>query len=114
LQQGAKGPPNLGPSGQQFTNVEQLRAQWKTTTDASGRTITTDGNRQIVKDGNRKFIQSNDSDRFMNLGGGRREQRGNDTYTIVSRPGGYEIINVTDRNGNLIQRIRRGPDRREV
>src|SRR5207342_2394588 len=32
----------------------------------------------------------------------------------VRRPGGFEVITVTDARGNLLRRIRRGPDGREV
>jgi len=32
----------------------------------------------------------------------------------MRRPGGVEIVSVTDANGRLLRRFRRGPDRREV
>jgi outer membrane protein OmpA-like peptidoglycan-associated protein len=106
--------PAAIPGGQRVTNIEQLRAQRQTRTDASGHTFVQQGNRQIIQTGNRTVIYHNDTDRFARFGNTRREQRGEFTRNIITRPGGFEVINVTDRNGNLVQRIRRGPDRREV
>ena len=109
-----KGGQTGGATGQQFSTIEQLRSTRKTTTDASGKTVIQEGNRFIVHDGNRTMIRSDDSERLLRTGRGRREQRGNETYTILSRGGGVEIINITDRNGNLLQRIRRVPGQRDV
>jgi len=67
-----------------------------------------------VKDGNRTIIRADENERFRRGGAGRVEQRGNETYNIVRRPGGGDIINVTDRDGNLVRRVRRGHDGREV
>jgi outer membrane protein OmpA-like peptidoglycan-associated protein len=109
----SKQSPGQPGQNQKFGNIEQLRSQRHTSTDPSGRTVIQEGNRMIVQDKGRTFIRSDENERFRRFGGGKVEQRGNETYNIVSR-GGYEIINVTDRNGQLIRRIRRGPDRREV
>src|SRR6185369_6557042 len=35
-------------------------------------------------------------------------------YAYVGRPGGYQIITVTDGSGRMLRRIRRGPDGREI
>jgi outer membrane protein OmpA-like peptidoglycan-associated protein len=44
----------------------------------------------------------------------RTERRGSETTTIVERPDGSRIITVTDDDGRLLRRIRRGRDNREV
>jgi outer membrane protein OmpA-like peptidoglycan-associated protein len=69
-----------------------------------------------VKENNITIIRADENERFRRVarGNAKVEQRGNETYNIVRRPGGGDIINVTDRNGNLIRRVRRGDDGREV
>jgi outer membrane protein OmpA-like peptidoglycan-associated protein len=47
------------------------------------------------------------------FGEGRRERRNDGFYSIIVRPGGDEIITVTDDDGRLIRRYRRGYDGRE-
>ena len=42
------------------------------------------------------------------------EVRGPEHYAYVGRPGGYQIITVTDGSGRLLRRMRRGPDGREI
>src|SRR5262249_18686322 len=72
-------------------------------------------NRVIVREGGRSFVHADENERFRRFGGdGKVEQRGQETLMIVRRPGGGEVVNVTDRNGQLIRRIRREPDGREV
>ena len=69
----------------------------------------------IVREGGRSFIHSDENERFRRFGGGGKvEQRGQETYMVVRRPGGGEVVNITDRNGQLVRRIRREPDGREV
>ena len=72
------------------------------------------GGRTIVRDGGRVFIQHNDNERFSRWGQGRVERRGAEVFNVYRRPDGVEIITVTDANGRMLRRIRRGPDRREV
>jgi OmpA-OmpF porin, OOP family len=97
-------------------SIEQLRLQRKRTTDKSGNTfIHEPGNRVIVRQGGRTIITSDENERFRRFAPNARvERRGNETFTVYERPGGFRIINVTDANGRLIRRIRRGPDGREV
>ena len=65
--------------------------------------------------GGRVFIRHDENERFRHLGGAPRfEDRGRERFAYVGRPGGYQIITVTDRNGRMLRRIRRGPDGREV
>jgi OOP family OmpA-OmpF porin len=44
----------------------------------------------------------------------RTERRGNDLFTIIERPNGVRIIDVTDANGRLLRRIRRDARGHEV
>jgi outer membrane protein OmpA-like peptidoglycan-associated protein len=66
-----------------------------------------------VRENGRTFIRHDDSERFRG-GNARVERRGGENFTTFRRPGGVEIISVTDSNGRLLRRIRRGPDRREI
>jgi outer membrane protein OmpA-like peptidoglycan-associated protein len=73
--------------------------------------------RTIIRDGEGVFIRHDENARFRQLGGGgdlRSERRGNEMYTFYDRPGGVRVITVTDSSGQLIRRIRRYPDGREV
>ena len=77
----------------------------------------TEPGRIIVRDpGGQEFIRHNEVDRFRY--GARdirtEEIRGGDTRTIVVRPDGTEIINVTGDDGQLLRRIRRDRDGREI
>jgi len=97
-------------------NVEQLRSQRRQRVETGGRTVIEEpGRRQIVRErGGQLFIRHDESERFRHFEGARVERRGSENYTIIRRPGGYEVITVTDANGRLLRRVRRGPDRREV
>ena len=77
-------------------------------------TIVEPGGRTIVRDRGQVFIRSNEALRFSRFGQPQTTRRGAETFNVVRRPDGSEIITVTDANGNLLRRIRRGPDRREV
>jgi outer membrane protein OmpA-like peptidoglycan-associated protein len=66
-----------------------------------------------VRENGRVIVRHDESERFRRFGDGRVERRGSENYTVFRRPGGVEIVTVTDANGRLLRRIRRGPDRRE-
>ncbi|WP_040771879.1 OmpA family protein, partial [Rhodopseudomonas sp. B29] len=71
----------------------------------------------IVRDpGGQEFIRHNEVDRFRYGARDIRTERGrdNETRTIVVRPDGTEIINVTGPDGQLVRRIRRDRDGREI
>jgi OOP family OmpA-OmpF porin len=71
--------------------------------------------RTIIRDGGRLVIQRNESERFRtNARNVHTERRGNDLVTIIERPNGARIINVTDANGRLVRRIRRDARGREI
>jgi outer membrane protein OmpA-like peptidoglycan-associated protein len=96
-------------------NVEQVRTQRRQTTDVSGRIIIEEpGNRHIVREGGRVIIRNDDNVRFkMFAPNAQVTRRGNENFMVYERPGGFQIINVTDANGQLVRRVRRGPDGRE-
>lgn len=76
----------------------------------------TEPGRIIVQDpGGQSFIRHNEVDRFRY--GARdiqTQQVGDDTRTIVVRPDGSEIITVNGRDGQLLRRIRRDREGREI
>jgi outer membrane protein OmpA-like peptidoglycan-associated protein len=82
-----------------------------------GRVVITEPGRIIVRDpSGQEFIRHNEMDRFRyGARDIRTEQvRGGGSRTIVVRPDGTEIINVTGDDGQLLRRVRRDRDGREV
>lgn len=104
------GSPPQGPR-----RIEDFRAE-RRETQQGGRTIITEPGRVIVRDpGGQSFIRHNEDDRFRRGARDIRQERvGNDTRTIVGRPDGSQIITVNDRDGRMMQRIRRDPRGHEV
>lgn len=103
---------NAGPR-----NIEDLRRGRRERRDAAGgRTIIEEpGNRVIVRQGDRIVIQRDESERLRRLAprAERERLRGDRTRTVVRRPGGVEVISITDRDGRLIRRVRRDASGRE-
>jgi outer membrane protein OmpA-like peptidoglycan-associated protein len=81
-----------------------------------GRTYIREPDRTIIRDHDGRFIVRHDEvNRFRyDARDVRIERRGNDTVTIIERPGGVRIINVLDDDGRLRRRVRRFPDGREI
>ncbi|MPZ55611.1 MAG: OmpA family protein [Rhizobiales bacterium] len=100
---------------QRARRLEDLRSQRRETQEGN-RTVIREPGRTIIREGGRTIVHHNEVDRFRRFGGqgARVEQRGNETFTHIDRPGGVRIITVVDRNGRLIRRIRRDPNGREV
>ena len=95
-------------------SVEQLRTQRRERTEAGGRLVIEEpGRRFIVRENGRAFIRHDENERFRRWGAPRMEQRGGESFAYIARPGGYQIVTVTDRDGRLLRRMRRGPDGRE-
>ncbi|WP_204350943.1 hypothetical protein, partial [Serratia marcescens] len=70
--------------------------------------------RTIVRDGDGFFMRHDETSRFRDLGGDiRTERRNGQIYSVYDRPGGVQVITVTDEYGQLVRRIRRYPDGRE-
>ena len=102
----------LQPQG--IGTVDGLRSQRRERVEGKTVIIQEPGNRVIVRENGRAFIRHDETQRFRIWGGQPRiEHRGPEQYAYIARPGGYQIITVTDRSGRLVRRIRRGPDGRE-
>src|ERR1700687_3686360 len=84
--------------------------------DQGGRKVFTEPGRIIVVDpGGQSFIRHNEEDRFRY--GARdiqTQQVGGETRTIVIRPDGSQIITISGRDGQMMRRIRRDREGREV
>jgi outer membrane protein OmpA-like peptidoglycan-associated protein len=84
---------------------------------AGGEVVKSEPDRLIVKlgdqviirkqDENERFLRDADDVKVVQLRGGR-------TRTTVTRPNGVQIITVTNRYGEIIRRVRRLPDGREI
>lgn len=95
-------------------NLTDLRRERRETREGNRRVIQ-EGDRTIVREGRRSFIRHNESDRFaVGARDVRVNRRDGETTTIVVRPNGVQIISVTDRDGDLIRRVRRDSNGREI
>jgi outer membrane protein OmpA-like peptidoglycan-associated protein len=104
-----------GAAAQGPRRLEDFRGARRETQEG-GRTIITEPGRIIVRDpGGQEFVRHNELDRFRY--GARdiqTQQVGADTRTVVIRPDGSQIITVVGRDGQLMRRIRRDRDGREI
>jgi outer membrane protein OmpA-like peptidoglycan-associated protein len=85
-------------------------------TQEGGRTVFTEPGRVIVRDpGGQSFIRHDEGERFRFGARDIQTQRvGNDTRTVVVRPDGSQIITMVGNDGQLLRRIRRDREGREV
>jgi outer membrane protein OmpA-like peptidoglycan-associated protein len=106
----AKGAAPQGPQ-----RLEDFRGARRETQEG-GRTVFTEPGRVIVVDpGGQSFIRHNEEERFRYGARDIQTQRfGNETRTIVIRPDGSEIITESGRDGQMMRRIRRDRDGREI
>ncbi|PZA10834.1 OmpA family protein [Rhodopseudomonas palustris] len=107
-------PNGAAPQGPR--NISDFRSQ-RREVQQNGRIVITEPGRVIVRDpGGQEFIRHNELDRFRYGARNIRTEdiRGGGTRTIVVRPDGTEIINVTGDDGQLLRRIRRDRDGREI
>jgi len=81
-----------------------------------GRTIYTEPDRIIIRDpSGQAYVRGDDNYRFRyGARDIRTETVGGETRTIVIRPDGSQIITVVGADGQMLRRIRRGPDGREI
>jgi OOP family OmpA-OmpF porin len=105
IPQGTQGPRQL----------ESFRSERRETQEG-GRTVFRESDRIIIRDpSGRSFVRHNEVDRFRY---GARDvqvrQQGAETRTVVIRPDGTQIVTVTDRDGQLLRRIRRDARGREI
>ena len=105
--------PGAAPQGPR--RLEDFRGQ-RQETDQGGRKVFTEPGRVIVVDPTgQSFIRHNEEDRFrFGARDIRTEQIGGETRTIVIRPDGSQIINIVGRDGQLVRRIRRDREGREI
>jgi outer membrane protein OmpA-like peptidoglycan-associated protein len=100
--------------GARAERVDDIRSS-RREVDRDGVRVIYEPERTIIRDGEGTFIRHDENARFRQLGGDlRSEQRGNEMYTFYDRPGGVRVVTVTDSSGQLLRRIRRYPDGREV
>jgi len=85
-------------------------------TQEGGRTVFTEPGRIIVRDpSGQSFIRHDDMDRFRFGARDIQTQRvGNETRTVVFRPDGSQIITTIGPDGQLLRRVRRDRDGREI
>lgn len=96
-----------------FGVVRRERQQY----DVGGRLYYREPGRVIVRDRDTYYVRHDENERFRRLyqgGGYRTERRGQDNYSYIERPGGEQIVTVTDDDGRLVRRVRRFRDGREV
>ncbi len=105
----------LAPKGQTpSAGINQVRTE-RREEHVGNRLIIREPDRTIVQEGNRTFIRHSEVDRFaVGARNVQVERRGNETVTVVMRPGGVQIIDYVDADGRLLRRVRRDPDGREV
>jgi outer membrane protein OmpA-like peptidoglycan-associated protein len=105
----------LTPKGQAPTaNIGQLRQERHEVREGD-RVFIREPDRTIIQQGNRTIIRHNEVDRFaVEAHNVHVDRRGNETTTIVERPDGVRIVNITDDQGYLIRRVRRDKEGREV
>jgi OmpA-OmpF porin, OOP family len=105
--------PGTAPQGPR--RMEGFHSERKEVQEG-GRTIFTEPGRVIIRDpGGQSFVRHDEMDRFRF---GARDiqtrQVGGETQTIVIRPDGTQIITVNGRDGELLRRIRRDQQGREI
>jgi OmpA-OmpF porin, OOP family len=85
-------------------------------TQQGGRTVFTEPGRVIVVDpGGQSFIRHNEMDRFrFGARDIQTQQVGGETRTVVIRPDGSQIVTVIGTDGQLLRRIRRDQQGREI
>jgi outer membrane protein OmpA-like peptidoglycan-associated protein len=98
----------------QHRGIDDIRRERRETREGN-RVVIHEGDRSIVKQDNRTIIRHREAERFA-IGARNVDVRrqGNEITTVVMRPNGMRIINVTDDDGHLIRRVRRDSRGREV
>ncbi|MGU3668527.1 OmpA family protein [Methylobacterium sp. A49B] len=115
----APGQPGYVPGGfrqnDDVRDYEQVRRDRREYSEG-GRTFYREPGRIIVRDRDGYLIRHDENERFRDLDprGYRYERRGSDYYSFIDRPGGEQIVTVTDDDGRMLRRYRRFRDGREV
>jgi OmpA-OmpF porin, OOP family len=105
--------PGAAPQGPR--RMEDFRGA-RQESDQGGRRVFTEPGRVIVVDpSGQSFIRHNEEDRFrFGARDIQTQQVGSETRTVVIRPDGSEIITVAGRDGQMLRRIRRDREGREL
>jgi OmpA-OmpF porin, OOP family len=105
--------PGAAPQGPR--RLEDFRGA-RQESEQGGRKVFTEPGRIIVVDpSGQSFIRHNEEDRFrFGARDIQTQQVGGETRTIVVRPDGSQIITVNGRDGELLRRIRRDREGREI
>jgi OOP family OmpA-OmpF porin len=106
----APGAPAPGPR-----SISEFRGE-RHETQEGGRTVITEPGRVIIRDPNGEaFIRHNEVARFaFGARDIQTQQVGGETRTIVIRPDGSQIITIVGPDGQLLRRIRRDQQGREI
>ncbi len=104
-----------GAAAQGPRHMDDFRAERRETQEG-GRTVFTEPGRIIVRDpSGQSFVRHNEEDRFrFGARDIQTQQVGGETRTIVIRPDGSQIITETGRDGQMLRRIRRDEQGREI
>ena len=105
-----QGAPPPGPR-----RLEDFRAERREVQEG-GRTVITEPGRIIIRDPSGiAFVRHDEMDRFRyGARDIRVQQTGGETRTVVIRPDGSEIITVVGPDGQLLRRLRRDREGREL
>ncbi len=96
--------PDANRPQEQGRRLDELRKERKEVKEGN-RTVIRETNRTIIRENNTTIIRHDDTDRFRRGGGNVQVQRrGENTETVIVRPGGRRIVNVVDSRGRLIRR----------
>ncbi|WP_419830732.1 OmpA family protein [Methylobacterium sp.] len=115
----APGQPGYVPGGfradDDVRDYDQVRRDRREFSEG-GRTYYREPGRIIVRDRDGYLIRHDENERFRDIDprGFRSERRGADFYSFIDRPGGEQIVTVTDDDGRMLRRYRRFRDGREV
>ena len=106
-------PPGAAAQGPQ--RLEDFRGARRESQEG-GRTVFTEPGRIIVRDpSGQSFVRHDEVDRFRyGARDIRTKQVGGENRTIVIRPDGTQIITINGRDGQLMRRIRRDQQGREI
>jgi OOP family OmpA-OmpF porin len=111
----ALAPIALGAPPQGPRRMDDFRGQRRETQEG-GRTVFTEPGRIIVQDpGGQSFIRHDEMERFrFGARDIQTQQVGTETRIIVMRPDGSQIVTINGPDGQLLRRIRRDRDGREI
>jgi outer membrane protein OmpA-like peptidoglycan-associated protein len=105
--------PGAAPQGPR--RMEDFRSE-RHETQEGGRTLITEPGRVIIRDpGGQEFVRHDEMQRFrFGARDIRTERVGGENRTIVVRPDGTQVITVVGGDGQLLRRIRRDREGREI